>query len=640
MNDRQKKLVHILLVDPNVALLVQDLSKRLGCSEKTVRNDLNHIEDFLKLYRSASLIRKPGLGVYLEIDSSERSQLFQLLLSNESKSEEERLIEIAYQLLVSDKPISLQRFADQYYIHKTAIKKDLEIIMKWLDRFDLALVSKQRLGNRLTGTELNKRNALAHLSQLIPSVPGNMNYVIDLFLHYEVTIVQKALTNLQLNYSVAFTDGAMESLLVHALIMIKRTRQRSTVSIPDSKRKSIYQTNEYHYTKAFLEQLESAFRLTFPEEELIYFTWHLISCKKKEYQSQDFLGLNDNLARIVTELTSKLRQLTMINFEEDSVLMEGLTVHMDTVINRLTYGFPITNPLLPDIKKMYPYMFSMVVLTLEDMNERYHLNVPEDEVAYLVLHFQASVERLQKKRDTKKHVLIVCHLGTGMSHLLRAKLEQYYKGIHILDCIGKTEVSEFITCNRVDFIISTVPLKNIHVSHIVISPLLDTKDKSKLDQFFHQAETKATNYQGNSYLSNVIDQDLVFLKEDMEHRFKVVEKLANAIFQKGFVEKEFIHSTLFRERSSATSIGGGLAIPHGSPSLVKQSVVAVAVLAEPLEWGDEMVSIVFMLAVSNGKDNPTKELIQQIASFSEQPMLVEAMKEANAPADILTLLDK
>ncbi|ASN04293.1 BglG family transcription antiterminator [Virgibacillus necropolis] len=640
MNDRQKELLHILLLDQNVALLVQDLSKRLHCSEKTVRNDLKHIEEFIKPYPSASLIRKPGLGVYLEIDSGERSQLFQLLFSKGSKSEEERIIEMTYQLLVSDKPISLQRFAEQYYIHKTAIKKDLEKVTKWLDRFDLMLVSKQRLGNTITGTELNKRSALAHLSQLVAPVPGNMNYVIDLFLPYEITTVKKALMDLQHNYSVAFTDGAMESLLVHALIMIKRTRQRSTVSIPDSKKESIYQTNEYQYTKDFLNQLEYAFRLSFPEEELIYFTWHLISCKKTDDQSNRFLGLNDNLARITTEITSKLKQLTMINFEEDSVLMDGLTVHMDTVINRLTYGFPITNPLLSDIKKMYPYMFSMVVLTLEDMNESYHLTIPEDEAAYLVLHFQASIERLQKKKDTNKSVLIVCHMGIGMSHLLRAKLEQNYKGITILDCIGKTEVSEFINHNSVDFIISTVPLKNVTVSHIVISPLLEAKDKNKLEQFFHQAENEATNYQGNSYLSKLINRDLIYLNVDSEHRFKVVEKLANALFQKGFVDKEFVHSTLFREKSSATSIGGAIAIPHGSPSLVKHSVVAVAVLAEPLEWGDEMVSIVFMLAVSNERDNPTKELIQQIASFSDQPMLVEAITAANDPSDILILLDK
>ncbi|UHA62715.1 PRD domain-containing protein [Metabacillus litoralis] len=33
------------------------------------------------------------------------------------------------------------------------------------------------------------------------------------------------------------------------------------------------------------------------------------------------------------------------------MLKSGLIVHVHSVINRIKYGFPITNPLLPNIKK-------------------------------------------------------------------------------------------------------------------------------------------------------------------------------------------------------------------------------------------------------------------------------------------------
>jgi activator of the mannose operon, transcriptional antiterminator len=638
MNDRQKDLLRILLTDDKEALLVQNLSKRLDCSEKTIRNDLKRIEEFLHDYSSASIIRKPGIGVYLEIDEAERSQLFQVLLSKEQKTNEERIIEIAYQLLIHDKPLTLQDLAERYYVTKKTIKEDMENITNWLKRFDLELLSKQRIGNVITGTELNKRSALAHLSQLIPSLSDDKGYVFDLFLPYEITIVKKALQNLQLNYSIAFTDGATESLLVHALIMVKRTRQKSPVFIPDKEKESIYQTKEYQYTGWFLKQLEPIFQLSFPEDERIYFTWHLISSKKRQDLTTDSLVPNDTLVKIITDLTTKLRKLTMINFESDSVLINGLTVHMHSVINRLTYGFPITNPLLSEIKKMYPYMFNMVILALEDLNEKYGLKIPEDEAAYLVLHFQAAIERLEGKRESMKRALIVCHMGIGMSHLLQAKMEQHYKDIHIVNCIGKANVHDFLNNNKVDFIISTVPIERILVPHIVVSPLLEAKDKERLNQFFDQLEHKGTGSQENFYLSQLIDKDLIHLKVDKEHRYEVVEMLGNALFQKGFVDEKFTHSALLRERNSATSIGAGIAIPHGNPTMIKKSAIAVAVLSEPLEWGDQMVSLIFMLGISNDNQKQAKGAIKQIATLSEHPSSVQSLVEAKNTHEFLSLL--
>ncbi|MGN8843392.1 HTH domain-containing protein [Niallia sp. HCP3S3_B10] len=44
MNDRQKALLQLLLSNEGETRNIQELSERLACSEKTVRNDLNKIE--------------------------------------------------------------------------------------------------------------------------------------------------------------------------------------------------------------------------------------------------------------------------------------------------------------------------------------------------------------------------------------------------------------------------------------------------------------------------------------------------------------------------------------------------------------------------------------------------------------------
>src|SRR5699024_4282106 len=120
----------------------------------------------------------------------------------------------------------------------------------------------------------------------------------------------------------------------------------------------------------------------------------------------------------------------------------------------------------------------------------FHLDIPEDEAAYLVLHFQASIERLEKQREMKKRVLIVCHMGVGMSRLLQAKIEQQYAGIDILDCIGQMELQAYLSQHEVDFIISTVSVDHVSIPSIVVSPLLEANDKARLNQFFQTLESK------------------------------------------------------------------------------------------------------------------------------------------------------
>ncbi|MGN8843391.1 PRD domain-containing protein [Niallia sp. HCP3S3_B10] len=71
--------------------------------------------------------------------------------------------------------------------------------------------------------------------------------------------------------------------------------------------------------------------------------------------------------------SKRLDELTGYSYEKDSILTKGPAVHMYSVINRLKYGFPISNPLLSEIKKMYPYMFNMVIFALEEIKCAYDL---------------------------------------------------------------------------------------------------------------------------------------------------------------------------------------------------------------------------------------------------------------------------
>lgn len=637
MNKRQQEILQVLLSESNEYLLVQELADRIGCSEKTIRNDFKIIEEYVEKYSEAVLIRRPGLGVCLEITDYDKSSLFNKLYAVKQDigyaSDEERLLQIAYSLLMNVKPVTVQELAEQYFVNRATVKKDLDRIETWLEELGLDLVVKQRIGLTVESDERSKRKALAKLSDLIHNQKLMNQFIKKQFLYHEIEFIMTELKALQKRYDTFFTDDTLENLLLHTLIMVRRMKLKQPISMSTDDLNIVRETKEYGWTLDFLTRLEFVFTVHFTEEEIAYLAIHILGGKIRYQDEWERNKLNMSspvLSQVVSHLIDRMSRLNEIDFEKDPFLLEGLQMHLYTTLNRLQYNLSVSNPMLHEIKRMYPYMFDMLIHELDDINKSLSLQIPEEEAAYLTLHFQAAMERLNDKK-VSKNVIIVCHMGIGMSQLLRTKIERKFRHVHVLDCIAKSNLEEYLMKNKkVELIISTIDLPHLNIPHFVVSPLLERSEESKLEEFMKKLDGRPSNGNKDFVLLNYTTPFLVFLQQEVEHRYELIEKLARSLYEKGYVEKEYIENAIARDRMSATTIGAGVAIPHGSPKLIKESVIAVATLREPLDWGVEKVSLVFMLAVKSDGKEVTKQLFHELSFISEQPVFVQKLiKEKN-----------
>jgi activator of the mannose operon, transcriptional antiterminator len=627
MNERQQEIIRILLSQSNQFLLVKDLTDELNCSEKTVRNDLKVIESYTEDYASAVLIRKPGLGICIEIDEDDKSRLYKDLQAIGSKGntfeDEERLVRIAYHLLMSLKSVTVQDLMTSYYVGKSVIRKDIEQIEIWLSRFDLLLESKQKVGMTLEGTEKNKRLALSRLSELVRSEEISA-FLKKQFPPYEVNSVVSGLRELQKNHSLAFTDDSFDRIVIHTLMMVKRTKLHQFIALSDAEISFVKKQKEYSWTGELLGTLERFFSIRFPEEERAYLTLHFLGGKFLHRDRDDLEGTDELLSMMTNELVRSLSESNGVEFKDDAELLNGLHVHLYSTLNRLKHGLPVSNVMLQEIKNMYPYMFDQTLFALEGINQTLPVEIPEEEAAYLTLHFQASLERLKNQHLAVKKVVVVCHMGIGMSQLLRTKIERKFHTLQVIDCIAHSELQTFVKKHEIDFIISTVPLERVKIPHIVVSPLLEKGEENRLEQWVKQLD-RPEEASGESVLLSYTNPFLVFLHLDETNKYDIIKKLSNDLYKKGYVEKEYMESSMIRERMAATTVGAGIAIPHGNPGFIRQSVMAVATLKEPVEWGEEKVSLVFMLAVKNDKQEKVKQLFREISQLSENPGQVQSL---------------
>ena len=100
----------------------------------------------------------------------------------------------------------------------------------------------------------------------------------------------------------------------------------------------------------------------------------------------------------------------------------------------------------------------------------------------------------------------------------------------------------------------------------------------------------------------MVRKELVFAKESLKSRDEVFNFIADAADKAGLLndKKEYIAALYRREEEISTSIGHGIAIPHGKTDAVKEAFIAFVSVDKTFVWdestGDEIEGI-FMIGV-------------------------------------------
>src|SRR5699024_11766899 len=120
--------------------------------------------------------------------------------------------------------------------------------------------------------------------------------------------------------------GSIYSLMIHALIMIKRTTQKTPVIIADEDMTKTTSSKESEITTELLERLESILRLTFPSNERIYYAWHISSALPMTKMIMDFSDINKMLysfiSILVCRIIPKVATDTKITISTEEMLMD------------------------------------------------------------------------------------------------------------------------------------------------------------------------------------------------------------------------------------------------------------------------------------------------------------------------------
>jgi phosphocarrier protein FPr len=101
----------------------------------------------------------------------------------------------------------------------------------------------------------------------------------------------------------------------------------------------------------------------------------------------------------------------------------------------------------------------------------------------------------------------------------------------------------------------------------------------------------------------IISKDHILLQGQVENKAEAIQKAGELLVNAGCVKPEYIAGMLAREQSMSTSLGNGVAIPHGmheSRSHILQTGISVLQLTNGVEWDDgEKVFLVVGIAAAS-----------------------------------------
>jgi mannitol operon transcriptional antiterminator len=494
ISGRQRQILELLLNHKN-EITAGEIAEEIKVSVRTVHRELSELEAVLAA-NGVSLQKKSGKGIYLQAPDHKLAALRQLVAAGDvaDYSSEDRKLLILITLLQEAEPLKLFTLAHDLGVTVSTVSNDLNELESLIGKNGLELVRRRGYGIEIAGPESRRRNAICELakqhlddSDLFGGMPDQpqssvTSRLLALMGKEHLLTVEAALWQTsEQSWLNRLSESDYTDLLLCLTVSVNRMKQGRFIE----EEEECGEEGLDEHQKTLLRSLSDSLQMDFPDGEACHLAQLLELRKGSDFHqllSENELNLRELVQRLIADLEERLN----IPFGIDRSLREGLVSHMENALQRLQAGDAIRNPLLAPIKRDYEELFAVIRQAVNETMSG--IDVPDEEVGFLVMHFGASIERL-KQFGRKVRAIIVCTSGIGSSKMLAVRLNKELPEIEIVGHVSWFEASR-IPEESYDLIISTVNLPIEPERYFKLSPLLTKSEAEKLRAYVHDVILK------------------------------------------------------------------------------------------------------------------------------------------------------
>ncbi|PWW20019.1 mannitol operon transcriptional antiterminator [Cytobacillus oceanisediminis] len=619
ITSREKAIIE-LIIKTSGKHTALSIASTLNVSARTIQRDLKTVEKIIREF-DLKLMRNTDQGLVIEGKNEQVYRLIQHLISIDpiDQPPQERKLRLLLAIL-EEELYKTQVLAGHLGISTATLAAYLDELAVWLGNFQLQLTRKRGVGVALEGTEANKRRALVHyflqyfneelIEKLFLLEKGDLPE--ERMLHYFVPkylLEVSSLANAAFNRAHAhFADSGHLEIILHIYITLQRIESQyfisRDVSLPE---KEI--AVEYDVMRQITNELEQKFGIAFSEKDIRYLALNLKGTKLRGAEAVPYDSIV--LAQMIKNVIKSVSDQLHVDFTRDFSLFQGLLAHMEPALFRMKQKLDSFNPLKEEIMRKYPILFMAVKNSVEEQFKEID-HFPDDEIAFMVLHFGSAL--VMQEENLLIKALVICPTGIGTSKMLMSRIKKEITEIDEIDIKSIKEITEDANLEAYDIILSTVRLPIINAEYILVNPLLSEENILTIKNFLQnniENLTKDKQYQKmeHDYVTtpdnkkNMALTDMLQEVKDIQqsigaiiHNFRFYqmdkrtsqEQILKNMVMKAAEENLLINPAAVLETLREREKKGGLGIPetnialfHARNKYVRQLIFQIAHLPDP-----------------------------------------------------------
>lgn len=671
MRKRSTEILEKLILSNSKSMEVKKLITTYRISLKTLRTDVNEINDFLlEAKMSPTKLNEKEKLILLEKDIMKiQDRLNHMDTYSYKMSREERHIYIIAELLMSQDYITMQNLAKKLNVSRNTILNDFETVKDYCLAFNVNVLMKSSKGIKIECDQKDRNNLLMQIFHDLEDDYMEKSFFHQLIqrklgLKIPLEMIKEDLREYMEQQHMLVSDRVFSYVSIYLFVILNRkiNKKRRTVE------KLTGDTASDNLLNWFADKYEVSINKNDVKDFGRYMKQHdfNISSEQKEINDVELYGIIVYFLQMVGEDIE-------CSLQSDTVLIESLLEHIRTLKNWEDYDFEM--PLSDEL----PIPKEILEKTIEKNSiilERY-LGYPltKEMKESIMIHICAAFVRNLEYLNLLE-VLIVCPGSMATGKYLEAQVKNYFD-FRVAAVIPSRDVEEFLKSNKIDFVISTVNVRSESVPCVkvqaqltmndinaiqniafllgrkenksenesryveqnfldVMKTFLEKLDASKRDEFFDEVyalmETKIQST-GKSILAQMLDPSKIMIKQEKITWEQGILQAADILEKKGCVGSDYGKKAVenVKEYGDYIIISKGIALAHAGKkeAHVYKDGLSLVMCPEGIEFTEgNIVYLVFCFAVAEEKDY--LKLFQEIIALGKtQKKMKDILQQKN-----------
>lgn len=671
MRKRSTEILEKLILSNSKSMEVKKFITTYRISLKTLRTDVNEINDFLlEAKMSPTKLNEKEKLILLEKDIMKiQDRLNHMDTYSYKMSREERQIYIIAELLMSQDYITMQNLAKKLNVSRNTILNDFETVKDYCLAFNVNVLMKSSKGIKIECDQKDRNNLLMQIFHDLEDDYMEKSFFHQLIqrklgLKIPLEMIKEDLREYMEQQHMLVSDRVFSYVSIYLFVILNRkiNKKRRTVE------KLTGDTASDNLLNWFADKYEVSINKNDVKDFGRYMKQHdfNISSEQKEINDVELYGIIVYFLQMVGEDIE-------CSLQSDTVLIESLLEHIRTLKNWEDYDFEM--PLSDEL----PIPKEILEKTIEKNSiilERY-LGYPltKEMKESIMIHICAAFVRNLEYLNLLE-VLIVCPGSMATGKYLEAQVKNYFD-FRVAAVIPSRDVEEFLKSNKIDFVISTVNVRSESVPCVkvqaqltmndinaiqniafllgrkenksenesryveqnfldVMKTFLEKLDASKRDEFFDEVyalmETKIQST-GKSILAQMLDPSKIMIKQEKITWEQGILQAADILEKKGCVGSDYGKKAVenVKEYGDYIIISKGIALAHAGKkeAHVYKDGLSLVMCPEGIEFTEgNIVYLVFCFAVAEEKDY--LKLFQEIIALGKtQKKMKDILQQKN-----------